>query len=305
MKDIDKIHDKFFKKTFSNPENARAFLEMSLPEPVRKVIDFSKLNIDPTNYVSGKFKELFSDIVVKTSMKGKEGEIDTDIYIILEHKCYRDAAIFIQLLQYMCMMWQMDLDNGKPPRIIIPLVFYHGKEIWTVPPAFSDQFNVPDEVKSFLLDYRYVLFDTRDWNFKDESNKTLKDNVFLLTALAMMKSAYKRDFDSIYEIFRFWYEKGFTGDRENVLFFLAYLCETKDMSLDLLGKILEESKIEGGDIMPTLAQRLRQEGKQEGEKEAKRETAKTLIKRGVDINIIAEATGLTPEELEQLADTVH
>jgi hypothetical protein len=32
------------------------------------------------------------------SSKEKEREIEADIYILLEHKCYRDAAIFIQLL---------------------------------------------------------------------------------------------------------------------------------------------------------------------------------------------------------------
>ncbi len=37
-----------------------------------------------------------------------------------------------------------------------------------------------------------------------------------------------------------------------------------------------------------------------GKAEAKRETAKNLLALGVDINIIAQATGLTPEEIQAL-----
>ena len=45
--------------------------------------------------------------------------------------------------------------------------------------------------------------------------------------------------------------------------------------------------------------------KKEGKREGKIETARELIKRGVDMNIIAEATGFTLEEIEKLADIVH
>ena len=61
--------------------------------------------------------------------------------------------------------------------------------------------------------------------------------------------------------------------------------------------------------MQTLADRLRSEGekigRKEGKKEAKLETARKLIKRGVDMDIIVEATGLPKQEIEKLVETVH
>jgi hypothetical protein len=63
---------------------------------------------------------------------------------------------------------------------------------WKVPRSFAEQFDVDDEVKPFLLDYRYVLFDTNPWDFRDDSNKELKENVFLFTSMVLMKAAYKR-----------------------------------------------------------------------------------------------------------------
>jgi predicted transposase/invertase (TIGR01784 family) len=65
--------------------------------------------------------------------------------------------------------------------------------------------------------------------------------------------------------------------------------------------------------MQTLADRLRSEGKEEGKKEGKEEgkkegkleTARKLIERGVDMDIIVEATGFPKQEIEKLVDTVH
>lgn len=317
MSEIKNIHDKLFKNVFENVDNTRAFLRKVLPETLIKVIDFSKIAIDPTNYVSQKFKEGFSDIIVKTLMINQEGkELETDIYILIEHKSYKDEEIFIQLLLYMYLMWQNDLAEGNPLRVIIPLVFYHGKDEWDIPKSFIDQFAVRDEIKEFLLDFSYVLFDTKNWNFREEKNGGLRDNVFLLTAVTLMKSAFNEDFESIREIFKFWHDSGFIRDRENMLFFLAYLSETKDIDPGKLKEILEESKINGGELMPTLAQRLRDEGKEKwmnvgkekwmnegkeiGINEGKLETARRMLNEDFTIEQIVKLTGLTEEEVRRL-----
>lgn len=309
MIEIDKIHDKVFKKTFSDPNNVKTFLKIALPKPLKKIIDFSKIDIDLTNYVSDKFKESFSDIVAKTKMKTEDGkDVDADIYILFEHKCFRDEAIFIQLLKYMYFMWQKDIDENRPLRIIIPLVFYHGEEKWTIPQSFSDQFNVDEEVKKILLNYRYVLFDTEHWDFEKETNEELKDNVFLLTSLVLMKSAFKKDLETIKKIFKFWHEKGFTKDKDKMLFFLLYISATKDMSQDTIKKIFEESKIEGGDLMPTLAQRWIEQGKQAGiqegiqvgEKKGISKVVLNMYRKKVNIEEISDYTGLSKEEIEKI-----
>jgi len=55
------------------------------------------------------------------------------------------------------------------------------------------------------------------------------------------------------------------------------------------------------EFMQTIGPQLKEEGKKEGEKIGKEETAKELIKRGVDMDIIEEATGISREELEKMA----
>ena len=182
MKKIERVHDKMFTNVFGKVDNARAFLKKVLPEKIKKRIDFSNIEIEDTDYVSKHFDEYYSDIVVKVKMNAKDGgKIPTDICFILEHKTKGRIKIFIQILKYMVEEWQKDIDEKRPLRIIIPIVFYHGERDWKIPQSFVDQFDVEDEVKEFLLDYRYFLFDAKLWDFRAEKNKELKDNVFLLT----------------------------------------------------------------------------------------------------------------------------
>ena len=310
MKKIDRIHDKMFTNVFQKVDNARALLKKVLPEKIKKRIDFSSIEIEDTDYVSKQFEEYFSDIVIKVKMKSKTGgKIPTDICFIVEHKTEGRIRIFIQILKYMVEEWQKDIDEKRPLRIIIPIVFYHGEKDWKIPQSFVDQFDVEDDVKRFLLDYRYFLFDAKTWDFRTERNKELKDNVFLLTALAVMKYAYTNETVGIEEIFRFWHEKGFTKDIEDIMFFLIYISKTKKIDMKQLDKMLEKSKIDGGEIMQTLADRLRSEGikigEERGKKRGKVETAKRMLIDGVSIENIVKYTGLKEKEIESLAETVH
>ncbi len=57
--------------------------------------------------------------------------------------------------------------------------------------------------------------------------------------------------------------------------------------------------------MPSLAQRLRDEGEEKGRQEAKRAMAKKLAESGADLELIADTTGLPKEEIEKFASKAH
>jgi predicted transposase/invertase (TIGR01784 family) len=295
--EISGIYDKAFKKIFRDVKNTKDFLKKALPREIKTRLDFASIKIDTSNYVSTEFKEGYTDIVVKAKMKSRtSGKIATDIYFILEHKTEAKVKVFIQILKYMCFVWEEDVKANKPPRIIIPIIFYHGKDKWKVPGSFLEQFDVDEELKGFLLDFRYILFDTNHWDFRDESNLELRDNVMLFTALVLMKAALSNDRQAIQDIFHFWHEKGFLANREMVLFFMGYIFHTHKIKLVELTKMLQESKIEGGDIMQTLAQQIKKEGKKEGIKE----TAKRMLLNDFSVEQVITATGLTEKEVKAL-----
>ena len=311
--DIQQVHDMFFHKVFDSAENARDFLEKVLPANLKKQLNLSHIEIADTKYVSNEFQKRFSDIVVKTTLKTKkEQEIPVDIYFLVEHKSEGRTEVLIQVLRYMVFEWEKDYNAGEDPRLIIPVVFYHGAKKWKVPQAFADQFDVDDEIKPYLLNYSYILFDTNPWDFRAESNKELKNNVFLFTALVLLKAAYTNDMEAILEIFRFWHERGFTENKDIVLFFIRYISQTQEIKQAQLKEILEKGKIDGGDIMPTLAQQfkeefmetlgpqLKEEGIKIGVANKAVETAKKMIHKGFDIDTIMELTGLGKEEIKKL-----
>jgi predicted transposase/invertase (TIGR01784 family) len=60
--------------------------------------------------------------------------------------------------------------------------------------------------------------------------------------------------------------------------------------------MLAESKIEGGDLMQTLAQQLKKEGK----KEALKETAKRMLLNDYPLEEVINITGLTEKEVKKL-----
>ena len=291
------IHNNMFVKTFSDPENMKILLKIALPKAIARAIDFSEMNIDFTTYVSDDIRDYYSDIVVKTRMKTSDGQsIPLDIYILVEHKTEAKKKSLVQILKYLYHEWQKDADQKKPLRVIIPLVFYHGKDPWNVPRSFVDQFDVSDEIKEYLLNYRYILFDTKDWDFLAEENRELRDNVFLFTSLLLMKSAYNEDMEAVKAIFKLWHEKGFISNKEKVIFFLIYISYIRDIPLEQLGKTLEECKIKGGDLMPTLGSQLKKEGK----KEEKLETAKRMLLNDFSVEQVITATGLTEKEVKAL-----
>ncbi len=269
MSKIENVHDNFFKKVFSDVANVKTFLEIALPEGLRRQLDLGGLELDTTSYVSEEYKASLSDVVVKCAARDKQRPVD--VYLLFEHKSYRDKKIFIQLLRYMYLMWQKDSAEGKPLRVILPLVFYHGKGRWNLPTQFAEQFAVNKELRRFLLNFEYLLFDANRWDWETESSRPLKENVFLLSAMLLMKGAYRKDVETIRQVVRLWNKMGLIEEKEQVNFLLIYIAETRDLPAKQLLKILEESEIKGEDIMPTLAQRWRQEGKQEGKQEGRQE----------------------------------
>ncbi|GEM_PF-3228246 len=57
------------------------------------------------------------------------------------------------------------------------------------------------------------------------------------------------------------YKSSFSdNEKERISFLLIYMIETQDTSITQLEKMLEETKLKGEIAMPTLAQRLREEG---------------------------------------------
>ncbi len=304
MPSIDNIHDNFFRKVFSETANVETFLKAKLPKELFQQLDLAEAALDSTSYISEAYKESLSDVVVKCRTKAEGTPVD--IYLLFEHKSYPDKKVLLQLLRYKYQMWEKDGDEKKPLRVIIPIVFYHGKDPWKIPTRFAQQFSIAEAAKRFLLDFEYILFDTNEWDWEAESSQPLKENIFLFSAMLLMKAAYQQKVEIIRQVFQLWNQMGFVHERERISFLMIYIVETQDIPAPELTKMLEESKIIGEEIMPTLAQRWREEGKEQGMQQGMQKgisLGQLLGKQEALIMLLANRFQLTASDKKLVSET--
>ena len=176
-------------------------------------------------------------------------------------------------------------------------------------------FGVNDDVRKYLLNYEYLLFDTNEWDFEDEKNRGVRNNVMLMSGLLLMKSVFSKDIKGVERVLDLWAKMGFK-DEKLIITFLYYITATKDMEPEELSKLIKEKNIGGDDIMRTLGMRWYEEGVKEGiekgiqkgmekgEYERAKKDAKNMLLRGLDIKLISEVTGLSEEEVEKIKEEI-
>ena len=71
-------------------------------------------------------------------MKTGKKQLKVESYLLFDHKSYVDWSVAEQLLRYMNERWELDRRNKVQPRVVIPIVFYHGKDGWNVPSSLKN-----------------------------------------------------------------------------------------------------------------------------------------------------------------------
>ena len=188
--------------------------------------------------------------------------------------------------------------------LLVPVVFYHGKEKWSSPVSFLDIFKLPDQVKEMLkenvLNFSYYMFDL---NVKQYSKMNFSSNVQgSLFALHhywhFRQEEYLREFGSRLG-------KLIKDDPAFIEKILAYLMAAAKLELKELYKhIPEKEVIQNMGIVELMVEQKKAEskaeGKAEGKAEERAEVAKTMLIKGVALSDISEFTGLSEAEINKL-----
>lgn len=290
-------HNNFFRSVFRDPDTVRDFLLDVLPGPVLEALDLSVLETDPLSHVEPDLAARFSDLTIRLRRADSQEAL---VYILMEHKSLPDGGVLLQLLGYMLLMWREDRAAGRPLRIIIPLVFYHGERRWTVPLCFEEQFSLPEPLLPYLPRFRYLLFDARSWEEDAPGHEVIRANVFLLTSLLLFKHIRHLELEHIRKILAFWRKSGYINKNDKLFLELQYIVETTDIRPQDLGRMLEETLQDKEATMPTLAERWIEEGKLKGKAEGKAEGI-LQDKRQTLLRQLERREPLTPAERELIA----
>ena len=266
MTGIHNPHDKFYKAIFSRPEVAKDFVFRYLPPEITNLLDPDSITLTKDSFIDHALAEQFSDLLYMVNFKSGESAY---LYLLFEHKSYPDPLVAFQLLRYMVRIWEKDIDNypKQPLLIIIPMVFYHGKDEWNISRHFLSIFPPSELFKPFIPDFEYFLYDTHNCNDEDIGGEWL-----LQVAIFSMKYIFREEFPvkmkQILELIR---DKGKESIPEILEIVVKYFTSASDrVSYDDVVLEIKNTFRKGYEnIMPTIAEQFINQGKEIGREEGR------------------------------------
>ena len=263
METVNNPHDKLFRETWSHREEAVDFLTRYLPHDVSALIDLETLEICKDSFISKALRDTSSDLLYTVDIGNSTGYV----YVLFEHKSYRDSWIHLQLLEYMISIWRLYLKQQKKKKfpiqlpIIIPIVLCHGEREWTVSPSFAELMSGPVEaLNRYIPDFDYILRDlTRDVD--DEIQGTALSRIVMLLFKHIHDPDILDQLPAIFDLMRTLLNR--EGGLHTLEMLLRYVFSAiEENALDQVTHIAEAAL--KGDIIMTIAERLHNEGKTEG-----------------------------------------
>ena len=256
-----RVHDRFFKQIFTRPENVRDFITTYLPAGIVTHLDMDSLEVVSGSFVEEDLTEYFSDVVVKTwVMQGNPA----DLYFLFEHKSGPERYARVQVLQYMTNRWYAQVRKGLPGPLplIIPVVIYHGTRTWKFSLDFKELFEPPSvDFGPYIPRFEHILHDI---SHLDESE--IKGTIVLQVVQLLLKYIQTQELRNrlpqIMELL------GRLGEKERLTEYLQVMLEyvfqaSEHVDVHDVREALQKVP-QGEKLMPTIAEKLRQEGVQQG-----------------------------------------
>ncbi len=285
------LHDSFFKGALGNPAVMAQVLRGLLPEEYTARMDFDHLVFLPGESVREGLGANRMDLVFSVPLGGTEILLS----VILEHKSRPDPRVHFQLLQYVLALWNRSLRNGQPPRPVLPVLFYHGKEPWTIPPGLSDLLGTPRDIQKGVPDFTLVAVDLA--SYSDQEILRRVEDLATTALLLSMKHIFEGPEPVFSSIFRT------SGKREDLYAILRpvigllfdYVFGVHGLSdpgriRQILTPIILEADLPN--IMDLLMEEGIQKGREEGIQKGREEMIRKLLEGGA----------MTPEQIASVLD---
>jgi predicted transposase/invertase (TIGR01784 family) len=90
------VHDRLFKHTFGNPEHARGELRALVPAAISEQVDWSTLQLEPTDKVDEVLDESVSDLLYSVQINGESALL----FLLFEHQSKEQPLMAFRLLRY-------------------------------------------------------------------------------------------------------------------------------------------------------------------------------------------------------------
>ena len=153
-------HDSLFRALIDDVGRAGVLIRDYLPEVISsRLADEPPVLLDGT-FIDPALKASQSDRLFSVALRDGGWAL---LYILFEHKSAPDPFIVLQLLGYRREIWRRyaGTSAGKALSLplIIPLVFYHGRQEWKVPLSITECIDADQELREFMSGMGYILCD--------------------------------------------------------------------------------------------------------------------------------------------------
>ena len=269
---------------FTSFSNAILFDGKQVIHPERLVRYENNMSLIIDDTKSAEDKKRRRDIVVKTDVDG------VCCLFSIEHQSTIDKNMVIRCGNYEMLEYLKQLKNKKLKRLVpqVMIVFYTGDKKWNTPLELNDYFDIPEELKEYVNDWKIKVVDVKEIDaskIKDEQTR------YFIEAIQEM---YKGNYEGLHRRIKM--------NRDNFIY-AAIITG----SLDLIRDLPEGDEIDMCEGMERMAEEFRNEGRSEGKLEEKRSTLKEQleIKLGtISNNLELQLTNATLEKLNILTRNI-
>ena len=298
-------HDESYKSVLSNAANFLHFLKKYIAAPWTADISVDDLATVNKSYITPEFGEIDSDLIYKLKIK------DTDVYfyVLVELQSQVDHTMPFRLLRYMVELLndlfkniEKNIRERKDFRLpaIVPIVLYNGGDNWTAVRTYKEYTENYEIFGDCIIDFHYLLFDLKR---TDEAamllTKKILDIVFLLDKRRLENPENKVSEGEVTELLEKFAPKMPVDDALALLGWLKHFMYKGKLSPEN-EKNFKNILKGGGNTMKHAVEIWRDEMIDVATHKKAVEIAKYFKDKDVPVEDIAEATGLTIDEILQL-----
>ncbi len=295
--EIHNPHDKFFKELLSDKARAVNLLQALLSKELAALLDLDTIEKQDGSYITKELKAYFTDVLFKVKLK--QGE-QCYISLLLEHKSYKDVLVPIQLLTYLGNAYQSQLKNKEPLTLILPVVYYHGKESWNLKSIEHLFSNYSDDLLRYVPKFKTELIDLQALSEKELINLAgnMLSSPLLLQKYATDSEALSTKIVRILSTLDPYLKKNFLN---TIFVYSSSLVELTNKEVEeVIDNLPNPIK---GDFMTTyemIVEKGKKEGRIEATKKFQEQTIINCHKAGFTKELAAQILELSLEEVTSI-----
>jgi hypothetical protein len=210
----NKDHDDFVRGLFSYTEFVHKILQYSAPKTLKPFIDFSTLAKSSETHVDEVLQITYSDTIytaevnkeaIPKAIRGRKQLPNFRFCFMGEFKSsIPNRPVDFQIDDYVKSVQMVDINNKKPPSIVIPILIYHGLKKWKYKRLY-DYFGqyLPQTILDYIPNPKYIIIDLQAMS--DADIAAALDLGELRAAFVALKHAHDKKFfqNNLEEVIKF------------------------------------------------------------------------------------------------------